>query len=62
MGNYVSSFFDEDNDEVNPQEQIQPPLLHQIVSNKKKNRKNKTARKRKVSEKQTMNNYSSYNE
>jgi hypothetical protein len=62
MGNLTSIFFDEDNNEeqIN-QEQIQPPFLEQIPIIKKKGKKNKTARKRRLSEKnQTMNNYSNY--
>jgi hypothetical protein len=61
MGNLTSIFFDEDNEEQISQEQIQPPLLEQIPIMKKKGKKNKTARKRRLSEKnQTMNNYSNY--
>ena len=61
MGNLASIFFDEDNEEQINQEQIQPPLLEQIPINKKKSKKNKTARKRRLSEKNhTMSNYSNY--
>ena len=60
MGNLTSIFFDEENEEQVSQEQLQPPLLEQIPINKKK-RKNKTARKRRLSEKNhSMNNYSNY--
>jgi hypothetical protein len=61
MGNLVSTFFDEENEEQHIQEQIEPPFLEQVPIHKKRSRKNKTARKRKLSEKNTMNNYSNYN-
>ena len=60
MGNLVSTFFDEDNEEQIIEEL--PPVLEQIpIVNKKKSKKNKTARKRRLSEKNhTMNSYSNY--
>jgi hypothetical protein len=60
MGNLVSNFFDEENEQESVQEQIQPPFLEQ--SHIKKKRKNKTARKRRGGERNniTMNNHSSY--
>jgi hypothetical protein len=55
MGNLVSTFFDEDNDEQNNQELIQPHNLEQTpIINKKKSKKNKTARKRRLSEKNNI--------
>lgn len=63
MGNLVSTFFDEENEEQINQEQLELPFLEQMpVVNKKRNKKTKTARKRRLSEKNhTMNNYSHYN-
>jgi hypothetical protein len=61
MGNLTSIFFDEDNEEQVNEEQIQPPLLEHTPIIKKKGKKNKTARKRRLSEKNhTMHNYSNY--
>jgi hypothetical protein len=60
MGNLVSTFFDEDNEQEIVQEEIQPPFLEQIPIKKK--RKNKTARKRRNERNNTtMNNHSNYN-
>ena len=54
MGNLVSTFFDEENEEQINQEQLEPPFLEQIpVVNKKRNKKTKTARKRRLSEKKS---------
>ena len=61
MGNLVSNFFDEDNEQEPVQEEIQPPFLEHIPIKKK--RKNKTARKRRGERNNTTmnNNYSNYN-
>lgn len=55
MGNLVSTFFDEDNEDQVIKEQL--PILEQLPINKKRSKKNKTARKRRLSEK----NFSTYN-
>jgi len=62
MGNLVSNFFDEENEQESVQEQIQPPFLEQSHIINKKKRKSKTARKRRANERNnfTMNNHSNY--